>query len=58
MGYTASNDNINMARFDVITAVVMKCSILCDATPASPLKWNLVSEEHIVSIFRVEDLKQ
>jgi hypothetical protein len=39
---------------EVLTAMVMKSSILWDITPGSPLKVNDVSKEHIISIFRVE----
>jgi hypothetical protein len=51
----SSNDNINMVRFDVITAMVMNGSILCDVTQGSPLKSNEVSEQNVISIFRVEE---
>jgi hypothetical protein len=39
---------------EVLTAVVMNSSISRDIMPYSPLKIN-VSEEHIASIFRVEE---
>jgi hypothetical protein len=40
--------------FEVLTAVVMKCIVLWDITPCSPLKVNRRYREHIASIFRVE----
>jgi hypothetical protein len=45
--------------FEVLTAVVMKCTIVCDLTPCSPFKVNSdVSEEHIASIFRVVNVNK
>jgi hypothetical protein len=42
--------------FEVLTAVVMKCSsIFCDVTPYSPVKATDVSEEHVASILRTEE---
>jgi hypothetical protein len=41
--------------FECLTEVVMKSSILFDITLCSPLKSNDVSEEHVASIFRVEE---
>jgi hypothetical protein len=41
--------------FKVLTAVVMKTTIFWDISPCSPLKSTGVSEEHIASIFRVEE---
>jgi hypothetical protein len=38
--------------FEVFTAVVTKSTIFWDITPCSPSD---VSEEHIASIFRVEE---
>jgi hypothetical protein len=42
--------------FEVFTAVVMKSIIFWDMTPCSPLSLTDVSEEHIASIFRVEEI--
>jgi hypothetical protein len=33
----------------------MKSSIFCDITPSSPLKVMDISEEHVASIFRVQE---
>jgi hypothetical protein len=41
--------------FEVLTVVVMKSTIFWDIMPCSPLKSTDVSEEHIASIFRVEE---
>jgi hypothetical protein len=41
--------------FDVLRAVIMKSSIFWDITPYTPFKLTDVSEEHVVSIFRVEE---
>jgi hypothetical protein len=41
-------------KHEVITAVIVKNSISWDVTLYSPVKVTNVSEEHIVSIFRVE----
>jgi hypothetical protein len=43
----------NLVVFEVLTAVVMKSTILWDITPCSPLKVNGRFGEHIASIFRV-----
>jgi hypothetical protein len=40
--------------FEVLTAVVMKCSIFWDIMPCNPLKVTEVSEKHGAYIFRVE----
>jgi hypothetical protein len=45
----------NEARFEVFTAVVMKSINFWDITTCSPLSTD-VSEEHIASIFRVEEI--
>jgi hypothetical protein len=42
-------------EFEVLTPVVMKSSVFWELTPYSPLKVNKFSEEHIASIFRVEE---
>jgi hypothetical protein len=42
--------------FEVFTAVVMKSIIFWDITPCSPLSVNRRLEEHIASIFRVEEI--
>jgi hypothetical protein len=44
--------------FEVLTALVMKSSIFWDITPCSPLKVSDHSEEHIASIFRIEDKRR
>jgi hypothetical protein len=36
--------------FDVLTAVVMKSTMLSDISPCSPLKLTKVSEKHVSSI--------
>jgi hypothetical protein len=41
--------------FEVLTAMVMKSTILWDITPCSPLSTD-ISEGHISSIFRVEKM--
>jgi hypothetical protein len=41
--------------FEVLTAVVMKSSIFWDITPYIPLKSTDISEEHFVSILRIEE---
>jgi hypothetical protein len=41
--------------FEVLTVVVIKSTIFWDITQCSPLKSTDVSEEHIASIFRVEE---
>jgi hypothetical protein len=50
-------DQINFYNvgFEVLTAVVMKSSVFWDITPCSPSKANQCSEEHVASIFRVEE---
>jgi hypothetical protein len=47
--------NKQTGGFEVLTAVVMRSSVFWDITPCSPLKATDVSEEHVASIFRVED---
>jgi hypothetical protein len=44
-----------IVEFEVLTAVVMKRSICWDITPRSPLESTDVSEEHVFTIFRVEE---
>jgi hypothetical protein len=46
---------INIAVFDVLTAVVMKTSVFWDIMPCSPLSQPDISEEQVASIFRVEE---
>jgi hypothetical protein len=41
--------------FEVLTAVVMKGTIVWDIMPCNPLKSTNVSEEHIACIFGVEE---
>jgi hypothetical protein len=49
------SQNINQqVGFEVLTAVVMKSSTFWDITQCSPLKFTVVSEEHVASLFRVE----
>jgi hypothetical protein len=45
----------NGLGFEVLTAVVMKSSIFWDIMWCCQLKVNRVSEEHVASIFRVEE---
>jgi hypothetical protein len=46
---------LELIGFEILTAVVMKSAIFWDITPCSPLKVNNVSEEHVISIFRVTE---
>jgi hypothetical protein len=39
---------------EVLTAVVMKCSVFWDITPICYLKVTDVSEDHVIFIFRIE----
>jgi hypothetical protein len=41
--------------FEVLTAVVLKNSVLWDISPCSPFKITEVSEKHVAFIFRVEE---
>jgi hypothetical protein len=41
--------------FEVLTVVVMKSPILWDITPCSTFESTDVSEEHVTSIFGVEE---
>jgi hypothetical protein len=50
------NKLINCVGFEVFTSVVMKSIIFWDMTPCSPLSLTDVSEEHIASIFTVEEI--
>jgi hypothetical protein len=64
--YTSSKswntENINNAvkmlfcdvGFEILTAMVIKSSVFLDVTPCSSLKSTDVSEEHVASIFMVE----
>jgi hypothetical protein len=45
-----------LVGFEVFTAVVMKSINFWDITPCSPLSVN-ISEEHVASIFRVEEIR-
>jgi hypothetical protein len=51
------NEDKHCVGFEALSAVVMKSSLFWDITPCSPLKVNrrFVSEEHVASIFRVEE---
>jgi hypothetical protein len=48
-------DNVRLG-FEVFTAVVMKSIIFWDMTPCSLVIATDVSEEHIDSIFRIEEI--
>jgi hypothetical protein len=41
--------------FEVLITVVMKSSIFWDVMPSSPLKSTDISEEHVVSVFRLKE---
>jgi hypothetical protein len=45
----------NYVGFEVHTAVVMKSSAFWDISPCSPLKATDLSEEHVASIFKIEE---
>jgi hypothetical protein len=42
-------------RFEVLTAVVMKSSVLWDISPHNALKVHQRFWEHVTSIFRIEE---
>jgi hypothetical protein len=54
-GIFDKHSNISFVGFQVYTAVAMKNFVFCDTTPCSPVKSTDVSEEHIASIFRIEE---
>jgi hypothetical protein len=47
-------NRLKFVGFEVLTAVVMMSTVFCDITSCSPISTD-VSEEHIASIFRVEE---
>jgi hypothetical protein len=47
--------NEAIVGFEVITAVIIESTIFWDVTPCSLLKVNQPMEEHISSIFSVEE---
>jgi hypothetical protein len=49
-------DHSIFAEFEVFTEVVMKSIIFWDMTLCSPSSFNRRFEEHIASIFRVEEI--
>jgi hypothetical protein len=51
----SEGNQYGVVEFEVLTAVVVKSTVLLDITPCSPLRVNELSEEHIASIFRVEE---
>jgi hypothetical protein len=50
-----TNLRFSHVGFEVLTPVVMKSYIFRDITPCSQLKVTDISEEHIASIFMVEE---
>jgi hypothetical protein len=48
-------NNFRVVGSEVLTAVVMKCSVFWAIMPFSPLKVTDVSEEYFTSILRVEE---
>jgi hypothetical protein len=56
VGFLPSRCLATIRRFEVFTAVVMKSFIFWNMTPCRPLSLTDVSEEHVASIFRVEEI--